>query len=47
MKKYGVENFTFEILEQVDKTKLNEREIYWIDFCKTKDFGLNSTRGNG
>lgn len=38
-------NFTFEILEEVPRDKLNEREIYWIDFYKTKDFGLNVTRG--
>lgn len=38
-------NFTFEILEEVDRSKLNEREIYWIDFYKTKEFGLNKTIG--
>lgn len=46
MKKYGPENFSFEILELVDRTKLNERESYWIDFYKTKELGLNGTRGN-
>lgn len=45
MKKYGPENFTFEILEEVDRARLNEREIYWIDFYKTKQFGMNGTRG--
>lgn len=45
MKKYGPENFTFEILEPVAREKLNERETYWIDFYKTKDFGLNGTKG--
>lgn len=45
MKKQGIENFTFEILEKVDRTQLNEREVYWIDFCKTKEFGLNGTKG--
>lgn len=45
MKKYGPENFTFEILEIVDRGKLNERETYWIDFYKTKEYGLNGTRG--
>ena len=28
--KYGIENFTFEIIEEVPNTKLDEREIYWI-----------------
>lgn len=45
MKKSGIYNFTFEILEEVSRDKLNEREIYWIEFYKTKDFGLNSTKG--
>lgn len=46
MKKYGPENFTFEILETVERAKLNERESYWIDFYKTKEFGMNGTKGN-
>ena len=46
MKKYGPENFTFEILEIVDRGKLNEREVYWIDFYKTKEYGMNGTKGN-
>lgn len=46
MQKYGCENFTFEILEEVSRNKLNERESYWIDFYKTKEYGLNTTRGN-
>lgn len=45
MQKSGVHNFTFEILEEVPRTSLNEREIYWIEFYKTKEFGLNGTRG--
>lgn len=45
MKKKGVENFTFEILETVPRDQLNEREVYWIDLCRTRDTGLNSTKG--
>lgn len=45
MQKSGQYNFTFEVLEQVSRDKLNERETYWIDFYKTKEYGLNSTRG--
>lgn len=44
MQKSGQDNFIFEILEEVPRDKLNEREIYWINFYKTKD-QLNSTRG--
>ena len=43
MRKYGVENFTFSILEQVESPDvLNEREIYWIDDLKPK---YNMTKG--
>ena len=45
MKKSGLNNFTFEILEEVSRDKLNEREVYWIDFYKTKEIGLNKTAG--
>jgi len=30
MYKYGVDAFSFDILEECDKEKLNEREIYYI-----------------
>ena len=45
MYKQGPESFTFEILEQVSRDKLNERETYWIDFYKTKEVGFNATKG--
>lgn len=37
----GVENFTFEIVEECDKSKLNEREDYWQEFFHAKDFGYS------
>lgn len=46
LQKVGQYNFTFEVLEEVERPKLNEREAYWIDFYKTRDYGLNSMRGN-
>lgn len=45
MHKEGVENFLFELLEEVPREKLNEREIYWIEFYDTKNSGLNVTKG--
>ena len=45
MKKYQPSQFLFEILEFVPRANLNERETYWINFYKTKDFGLNTTKG--
>lgn len=41
----GPENFTFEILEKVEKDRLKERESYYIDFYDSKNYGLNTVRG--
>lgn len=41
----GPENFTFEVIEKVPKDKLKERESYYIDFYDSKNYGLNSIRG--
>ena len=45
LKKYGPENHTFEIIEECDLDKLNEREIYWIDIFQSVKRGLNLTFG--
>lgn len=45
MEKEGVWNFTFELLEEVPKEQLNEREKYYIDFYDSKNFGLNQKNG--
>ena len=37
----GVENFTFEIVEEVDRSQLNEREDYWQEYFHAKDFGYS------
>lgn len=37
----GVENFTFEIIEECDRTLLNEREDYWQEYFKAKEFGYS------
>lgn len=41
MKEKGAENFTFELLEEVNKDKLLEQESYWIKFYETDSYGLN------
>ena len=38
---YGVENFTFEIIEECDRGQLNEREDYWQEVFKAKEFGYS------
>lgn len=41
MEKEGIWNFSFEVLEICSKDKLNEREQYWQDFFKAKEFGYS------
>lgn len=38
---FGVENFTFEIIEECDRILLNTRELYWQDYFKAKEFGYS------
>ena len=45
IKKDGIENFTFELLEEVPKEKLTEREKYWITFYDSKNYGMNMREG--
>ena len=50
MRKYGSDNFSFDILEECAEDKLNEREMYWISFFDCcvldgPDKGYNMTRG--
>ena len=45
MQRDGIQNFTFELLEEVPKDKLTEREKYWITFYDSKNYGLNERNG--
>lgn len=48
LKKYGADNFKWEIIEECDVSIVNEREKYWIDFYQTyidKSKGYNETPG--
>ena len=51
MRKYGIDNFSYEVLEEIPLTKgpkhLNEREIHWIKQMKSfiSENGYNVTRG--
>ena len=46
-KKYGLKNFTFEIIEECNTDMLNEKEIYYIKLYKSNDknFGYNLNIG--
>ena len=43
--KYGLDNFSFEVLEECKVEDLNEKEIYWISFYDTYKNGYNLTLG--
>ena len=45
--KYGIENFSFEILEECTKEELDEKEMFYIAKYKStqKEFGYNMTEG--
>ncbi len=49
IRKYGLENFSFEVLEECEPKQLNEREIYWINYYQTfppeLGKGYNQTAG--
>lgn len=46
MHEHGVDNFTFEVIEEIDDSKLPEREQYWIKYYNTYiPNGYNLTEG--
>lgn len=45
MREYGLENFTFELLEECDTSELNNREKYYIDMFNSVDYGYNGNAG--
>lgn len=45
MNKYGIEHFFIELIEEVDSSILEEREIYWIQQYNSYHYGYNATYG--
>ena len=43
--KYGINNFTFEIIEECQPEDLDQREIYWIEYYNSYLKGYNQTTG--
>ena len=41
MVEFGVENFSFEIVEECEKGLLDKKEDYWQEFFKAKEFGYS------
>lgn len=46
MQKDGLENFTFELLEECKLIDLNDKEKFYIELYQSKEYGYNSTGGN-
>lgn len=41
----GPENFTFEVIEECNRTLLDDREKYWTDYFKAQEFGFSIRKG--
>lgn len=46
-RKYGIENFTFELIESCKVRDLDEREQYWIEHYNSFGQGYNQSKGGG
>lgn len=41
----GVENFSFEVIEECTSAELNEKEKFWTDYFKAQEFGYSIRKG--
>ena len=48
IQKYGIDAFTYEVIEECELSQLDEREKYWIAYYNTfKGIGYNCNEGGG
>jgi group I intron endonuclease len=45
IRKYGLDNFSWEIIEECSEENLDNRETYWIDYYNSYNDGYNQTMG--
>ena len=45
IRKYGIDNFSFTIIEECNANELNEKEIFWIKYYNSYNNGYNNTTG--
>lgn len=45
MQEVGIWNFSWELLEACSRADLNEKERFYIDLYKSKDYGYNTVKG--
>lgn len=46
MQEFGIQNFSWEVLEECERKDLDEKEKYYINLYMSKEYGFNSTKGN-
>ena len=46
MQEYGLQSFSWELLEKCDRTELNEKERYYISLYDSVNYGYNILKGN-
>lgn len=46
MQEYGLQSFSWELLEKCDRAELNEKERYYIDLYDSVNYGYNILKGN-
>ena len=46
IQEYGIWNFSWEVLENCSSKELDEKEKYFIELYKSKDYGYNGNKGN-
>lgn len=47
MQEYGIQNFSWQVIEKCKREELNEKEKFFINLYNAVDFGLNSSKGIG
>ena len=45
LNEFGIDNFSFEILEICSQNELNDKEIYWINYYNSVECGYNTLTG--
>lgn len=45
MRKYGIDKFSIQTIEEISDDQLNQREIYWINYYNSFKNGYNMTLG--
>lgn len=45
MREFGIDNFSFEVIEECKSEELDQKEIYWINYYDSYNNGYNMTLG--